>query len=142
MALRYFLQGYEERSGVAVDLEISPEVDRLPSDTELVLFRLVQEALTNIARHSKSATARISLTRRNAAHGPNIVLTIEDAGRGLPGAGVTLSSSGNDAPLITRGVGLASMQERLHQIGGRLNIDSAVGHTTLTAVIPIDERLG
>ena len=124
-----------------MDLEVSPHVDRLPPDTELVLFRLVQEALTNIARHSKSPTARISLGRKNASQGQNIVLIIEDAGAGLPGAGVMpLSSSGSNVPFITRGVGLASMQERLHQIGGRLDIDSVVGHTILTAVIPIDDR--
>jgi signal transduction histidine kinase len=139
LALRYFLQGYTERSGVAVSLEVSPHIDRLPPDTELVLFRLVQEALTNIARHSGSPTARISLMRKNAPKGQSIVLTIEDAGRGLPGAGATLSAIGNE-PLMTRGVGLASMRERLHQIGGRLEIDSAVGHTSLTAVIPMDDR--
>jgi signal transduction histidine kinase len=140
LALRYFLQGYEERSGVAVDLEVSPVVNRLPPDTELVLFRLVQEALTNIARHSKSPTARIGLTRQNGTSGQKVVLTVEDSGRGLPGAGATILSNGKNAAFTTRGVGLASMQERLHQIGGRLDIDSAVGHTILTAMIPIDDR--
>jgi signal transduction histidine kinase len=140
LALRYFLQGYEERSGVAVDLEVSPVVNRLPPDAELVLFRLVQEALTNIARHSKSPTARIVLTRQNGTSGQKVVLTVEDSGRGLPGAGATILSNGKNAALTTRGVGLASMQERLHQIGGRLEIDSAVGHTILTAMIPIDDQ--
>jgi signal transduction histidine kinase len=139
LALRYFLQGYTERSGVAASLEISPKLDRLAPDSELVLFRIVQEALTNIARHSGSTTARIRLVRRNATMGQNIVLTIEDEGRGLPGAGAPHSSNGSES-LVAPGVGLASMRERLHQLGGRLEIDSAVGHTRLTAVIPIHDR--
>jgi len=139
MAVRYFIEGYTERSGVAVDLEISPDVDRLAPDLELVLFRLVQEALTNVQRHSKSATAQIRLVRERRADGEKVVLTVEDAGRGMPSIGGRAAARDrSNEPRPTRGVGLASMRERLHQIGGRLEIESVVGRTTLRAVVPVE----
>jgi signal transduction histidine kinase len=138
MAVRCFVEGYTERSGVAVDLEISPDVDRLAPDVELVLFRLVQEALTNVSRHSKSTTAQIRLARERAADGDDIVLTVEDAGRGMASVGGLRALHGRrNGHRTTQGVGLASMRERLHQIGGRLEIDSVVGRTTLKATVPV-----
>jgi signal transduction histidine kinase len=138
LALRNFINGFIDRTGIAVDLEVSPELDRLAPETELVLFRVVQEALGNIARHSMSKTALIRLDRRSTPTAKTAVLTIEDAGKGMPGIAFKRplgSRSGDRVP--PTGVGLASMRERLHQIGGQLEIDSAVGHTTLTATIPI-----
>jgi signal transduction histidine kinase len=82
LALRYFLEGFEERSGIQVDLKIDENIGRLAKDIELVVFRVVQEALTNIARHSGSATALIRLTRLSDQDGP-ILLTIEDFGKGM-----------------------------------------------------------
>jgi signal transduction histidine kinase len=138
LALRNFVEGFEERSGIAVDVEIAPDGDRLAPDTELVLFRLVQEALTNVARHSESPTARIRLARKRTPGGQDIVLTIEDAGKGMPEIGGVRGLIGRErSPWATRGVGLASMRERLHQIGGRLEIESAAGRTTIKAVVPI-----
>jgi signal transduction histidine kinase len=138
LALRYYIEGFLERSSIAVELDISPKVQRLAPDTELVLFRVVQEALTNIARHSNSPTAQIRLMRERAANGEAVVLTIEDAGKGMPvfrdGRQLAGQESGH-----TPGVGLASMRERLHQIGGRLEIDSVVGRTTIKAVVPIGD---
>jgi signal transduction histidine kinase len=141
LALRNFVEGFMERSGIAVDLEVSPDVNRLAPDTELVLFRVVQEALTNVVRHSGSSTARIRLARAHTTGGQEVVLTIEDAGKGLPDV------SGIRSLIVRRrdlraapGVGLASMRERLHQIGGRLHIDSAVGRTTLRAMVPIQDQ--
>ena len=111
-------------------------MERLAPDTELVLFHVVQEALTNISRHSKSSTAQIRLMRERATNGDAVVLTIEDAGKGMPGvSGVRQLMGRNNGP--TQGVGLTSMRERLHQIGGRLEIDSVVGRTTVKAVVPI-----
>ena len=138
LALRNFVEGFMERSGIAVDLEVAANVARLPADTELVLFRLVQEALTNVSRHSGSATARIHLSREHAMDGPKVVLTIEDAGKGMPDVRAARRSVGRtNGTCGTPGVGLASMRERLHQVGGWLEIDSAVGRTTLKAVVPI-----
>jgi signal transduction histidine kinase len=141
LALRYFAEGYTERSGIAVALDISPDMERLAPDTELVLFRVVQEALTNVSRHSGSRTARIRLERRSTASGRDVVLAIEDAGKGMPNASRLPGIAGrmrNGSGV--QGVGLASMRERLHQIGGRLEIDSAAGHTALKAVVPIREQ--
>lgn len=136
LALRHYIEGFLERSSIAVELDISPTVERLAPDTELVLFRVVQEALTNISRHSKSPTAQIRLMRERATNGDAVVLTIEDAGKGMPGVrGVRQLIGRKSGPM--RGVGLASMRERLHQIGGRLEIDSVVGRTTVKAVVPI-----
>jgi signal transduction histidine kinase len=139
-ALRCYVDGYIERSGIAVDLEVAPDLERLPPDTELAVFRIVQEALTNVSRHSRSPTARMRLARERVGDAQAIVLTIEDAGRGMP-------VIGNPRPLIGRkigscnsGVGLASMRERLHQIGGRLEIDSAVGRTVVRAIIPVRDE--
>ena len=136
LALRHYIEGFLDRSSIAVELDISPSVERLAPDTELVLFHVVQEALTNISRHSKSPTAQIRLMRERATNGDAVVLTIEDAGKGMPGVrGVRQLIGQKNAP--TRGVGLASMRERLQQIGGRLEIDSVVGRTTVKAVVPI-----
>src|SRR5262245_36865039 len=138
-ALRGYVDGYMERSGLVVALRIAPDIDRLPPDTEMAVFRVVQEALTNVSRHSQSPTARIRLARKNGSDGQSIVLTIEDAGRGMP-------AIGSDRALIGKlgsrsaGVGLASMRERLHQIGGRLEIDSAVGRTVVRAIIPTQQQ--
>jgi len=138
LALRNFVNGFVDRTGIAVDLEVSPELDRLAPEAELVLFRVVQEALGNIARHSMSKTALIRLDRRSTPTARTAVLTIEDAGKGMPDIAFKRPlpdrRGGRAAPT---GVGLASMRERLHQIGGQLEIDSAVGRTTLTATIPI-----
>jgi signal transduction histidine kinase len=139
LALRHYIEGFQERSSIAVELDISPSVQRLAPDTELVLFRVVQEAMTNISRHSKSSTAQIRLMRERATNGDAVVLTIEDAGKGMPGVrGVRQLIGRNNGP--AQGVGLASMRERLHQIGGRLEIDSVVGRTTVKAVVPIRDQ--
>jgi signal transduction histidine kinase len=137
-ALRYYVDGYSERSGIYVDLDLDRDFDRLPPDTELALFRLVQEALTNVSRHSGSPTARIELAREGNGSGQNVVLTIEDEGRGMPDTGMRALIGGRRAS--ARGVGLASMRERLNQVGGRLEIDSAVGRTIVRAIIPLSEQ--
>ena len=132
-ALRHFVEGFMERSEIVVDLEVSPDLKRLPADTELALFRVVQEALTNISRHSDSATAVIRLAREGTRHDEKAVLMIADAGKGMPDVGGTRRPAGGP----NTGVGLASMRERLHQLGGRLDIASTVGRTVITATVPL-----
>jgi signal transduction histidine kinase len=137
LALRNFVSGFIERTGIAVDLEISPQIGRLPQNLELVLFRVAQEALGNIARHSRSRTALIRLDCDGTTNGWNsAMLTVEDAGKGMPEA-ARARHLGKPSANAPTGVGLASMRERLHQIGGRLEIESVVGRTTLRATIPI-----
>ena len=119
-ALTSYLDGFVRRSGIQVDLDIAPDLGRLPQEVETALFRIVQEALSNIHRHSGSRTAAIRLLRRPS----DVILEVNDAGRGM------LSG----APL---GVGIASMRERVEQLGGRLDIDSAPTGTAVKAVIPL-----
>ncbi len=135
LALPHYVDGLRQRSGLAIDLDICPTIDRQPSEVELALFRVVQEALTNVTRHSGSTTAHIGLAR-GIARGKNcIILTVEDSGRGV--SGLTGSPALNGHRLgASGGVGLASMRERLHQIGGWLEVDSSVGGTLVTATVP------
>jgi signal transduction histidine kinase len=137
LAVRHFAQGFEERSGIAVDLDIAPDLERLSPDTELVLFRVIQDALTNIARHSNSGTARIGLSQHRTANRQEVVLRIEDDGMGMSETSGAQRPIGREETFGTdHGVGLASMRERLHQIGGRLQIRSAAQGTVLKAVVP------
>jgi signal transduction histidine kinase len=138
LAVRNFVEGFSERSGIAVDLELPPDMQRLSADAELALFRVVQEALANVARHSGSATAFIRLARERLAGRELAVLTVEDAGRGIPYlVGTRGRRIGKNGPPGS-GVGLASMRERLEQLGGRLEVHSAVGCTVITATVPVE----
>jgi signal transduction histidine kinase len=138
LALRDYVSGYTERSGIEVSLNVALDLDRLPPDTELALFRVVQEALTNVARHSKSATAHIELSRRTRGSGEQVELTIEDAGTGIPKIRRARNGFGRKAGAgSARGIGLVSMRERLYQVGGSLAIESRVGRTVVRAVIPV-----
>src|SRR5262245_46567683 len=135
LALRHYVDGFSQRSGIAVELDVAPDVDRLVSNVELALFRLVQEARSKVSRHSWRPTARIHLRQWTMFGCRGIVLSVEDCGRGIaaavrrPGAIARRTRPNN-------GVGLASMRERLHQLGGQLEVVSAVGRTVVTAVIP------
>jgi two-component system NarL family sensor kinase len=105
------------------------------------LFRVVQEALTNVSRHSGSATARIRVAQENLEGRAVVVLTVEDGGSGIPHlVGIRRRLVGAKGSTKT-GVGLASMRERLQQVGGRLDIQSAVGRTVITATVPFEAQL-
>ena len=130
-ALRWYTAGFAQRSGIEVHVDVSPEFDRLPSELELTLYRIVQEALTNIHRHSGSKTARICLERQ-----PNeIVLTVADEGHGFPSAALEIAGPES----VDVGVGIPGMRERLRQLGGRLHIQSGSRGTTLTAILPLGQ---
>jgi PAS domain S-box-containing protein len=132
-AVRWYARGFADRSGIAVDLEVPPTFERLPQDVETTLFRIVQEALTNIHRHARSATARIRLK----AEGGRLTLEIEDRGRGMSPDVLSSVTSGRGAP----GVGTAGMRERLQQLGGALHIESSDRGTTLRATVPLPAHL-
>jgi signal transduction histidine kinase len=135
LALRHYVDGFCQRSGLAVDLQVSPDLGRLPSDAEVALFRVVQEALTNVSRHSGSKTARIELRRQTGKGKRLVILTIGDDGRGIAKL-LRRPRVSLQRPGAAGGVGLASMRERLHQIGGWLQVESEVGRTIVTAVVP------
>jgi signal transduction histidine kinase len=127
-ALRWFGDGFSQRSKIQLDLQVSPTVGRLPKDIETTLFRIVQESLTNIHRHSGSPTARIRVSR-DPSH---VTLEVEDHGKGMPAA--ILQKSSNGAWL---GVGLAGMRERVEQLGGRLEIRSGRQGTRISVTISL-----
>src|SRR6267143_3688278 len=113
--LPWYAAGFSSRSGIQVKMDVPPDLGRLPHELELTLFRIVQEALTNIHRHSGSPTAEISVFRD--AH--QVTLQVMDHGGGIP-PGV-LESAPNATTAV--GVGIAGMRERVRQLGGRLEIE-------------------
>jgi PAS domain S-box-containing protein len=128
-AIRWYVKGFIERSRIPVELTLSEHLPRLASDAETALFRVVQESLTNIHRHSGSQTASIRVTHDQAG----ITLRVRDRGRGLP----RIVRRSPDGPLAGLGVGLAGMSERVRQLGGWLEIDSSRRGTTVKVTMPI-----
>ena len=131
-AFRWFVEGFAKRSGIEVNLQIHDRTERFDSSIELVLFRALQESLTNVHRHSGAKQADVSL----GTSGNDVVLTVKDHGCGIP-AGVlqNLRDDGTGG-----GVGLAGMAERIREIGGRLDINSNSHGTEIVARVPIRRR--
>ena len=128
-ALQWYAKGFTERSGIRVDFtEHGNEGHRMPPDIEYSLFRVVQECLTNIRRHTNSETASITLTRT----GETIVLQVRDSGTGL-----RLEAPKNGDGIEGLGVGIPGMRHRLKQLGGELAVESAPSGTTVTATVPV-----
>ena len=130
-ALRSFANGFADRSGIAVKLKIKRGFGTLPKEMDIALFRVVQEALTNIHRHSKSSVAKITLERV----GGKVRVTVQDRGVGMPPAS---AATGWSPPM---GIGIAGMRERVNQLGGVLNIQSEPGRgTTVIVELPLSAR--
>jgi PAS domain S-box-containing protein len=123
-AMRTFVDGYTRRTGVRVTLD-APELDRLDPDLETAIFRIVQEALTNIHKHSESADAVVKLGRREGG----LTLEVVDHGRGL-----------QQEEISAPGVGILGMRERARQLGGQLEILDNGGGTTVRAFFPLSAR--
>jgi signal transduction histidine kinase len=130
-AIRHYAGGFMERAGIEVELEISPRLGRTKPDAEMALFRVVQESLTNIQRHSGSRKAKIRIERDPGM----ITLEISDKGSGIPGN----PRRQNGKLSIELGVGIPSMRERAKLIGGRLEIESDSSGTTVHVTIPVDD---
>jgi PAS domain S-box-containing protein len=128
-ALQWYIDGFSERSKIKVDLELPDDFGRLPRNLEITLFRVVQECLTNIHRHSESSTAAIRVARSEN----EVRLEVRDAGKGIPAEAQTSLSSGR-----LSGVGLRGMHERLRQMGGRLDVQSNANGTLILATLPIE----
>ena len=125
-AVPWYVEGFTERSGIKVSLHMPAKFDRLPQPIEMVLFRLLQESLTNIHRHSASKLADIRL-ELNAEF---VTLIVSDKGKGFD---VVQAAS-------KVGVGIAGMRERVREIGGEFTIHSQPGGTTIRATIPLEGR--
>jgi PAS domain S-box-containing protein len=130
-ALDVYVRGLAERSGLQVDLSISEHFGRLPSDLELAVFRIVQECLTNIHRHSGSKTASIRLARQP----DSMSIEIRDQGKGMtPDRLAEIQLEGS-------GVGIRGIRERLHQFKGQMNIESDNSGTRILVSIPIPKNM-
>jgi signal transduction histidine kinase len=128
-ALQDYIEGFAGRSGIVTTLDVAPDLGRLPAAIETALFRVVQESLGNIHRHSGSTTAAIRI-RPDAG---TVKLEIRDEGGGLP-PGLRQGIKEMTVPV---GVGIAGMRERLRQVGGQLEIDSSDRGTTVRAIVPL-----
>jgi signal transduction histidine kinase len=126
-AVRWYVEGFAERSKIPVELTLSPELGRLPSEMETAIFRIIQEALTNVHRHSDSDTAAISILRNEAG----VRVEVGDHGRGFSRSG-RMKALG---PPRT-GVGIQGMRERVRQLGGSFDIRSGPEGTMVSASFP------
>jgi PAS domain S-box-containing protein len=133
-ALRWLADGLRQRSGIKIDLELPEDMDRFPREHELALFRVAQEALTNVHRHSKSPSVTIRLFEQDGA----IILEVDDEGHGILVGG----SSGRAVDVSALGVGLAGMRERMRQLGGALTVRTGAWGTCVQARLALSSTAG
>jgi signal transduction histidine kinase len=131
-AIQGYLDGFSARGGIVTTFEVDAGFGRLRSDIELTLFRVLQESLTNVHRHSGSPTAHIRLALKNGL----VSLQISDAGKGVPAELLEQFGQGWTG---TSGVGLRGMNERMRQLGGSLEIVSTGKGTTVSAIVSAAE---
>jgi signal transduction histidine kinase len=124
-ALRWYVDGFSERSKIKVDLEIPADFGRLTAEMEIAIFRIVQECLTNIHRHSGSSAASIRIRKE----GNELKVEIQDRGKGIPEA--------RQRELTASGLGFGGMRERLRQVGGTLEIQSDHTGTLVSATLKV-----
>lgn len=128
-AIAWYLEGFSKRSSIKTTLEVEPEFGRQTREIELALFRVLQESLANVHRHSGSSIAIIKLFRRNG----QVTLQVEDRGRGIP---PELLGQADQHWLGSLGVGLRGMNERMRQLSGQIEVSSNENGTTVTASVP------
>ncbi len=126
-ALNWYVEGFTKRSGIAVKVDVQEGLPRLSKEKEIALYRVVQEAMTNVLRHSGSRTARINLSCNREA----VTLSVQDEGKGI-GRKRFVGSEKQQ-----HGVGITGMRERLEQLGGGIEVRPARQGTEVLAVIPI-----
>ena len=126
-AARWYVDEYGKRSQVRVALEIAEPIERLPRDVEIALFRVLQETLTNVYRHSGARTVDVQIKCLDG----HVCLTVADDGKGIPQEVLARFYEGA-AP----GIGLAGMRERLAEFGGQMNVHSSSAGSVVEATIP------
>jgi signal transduction histidine kinase len=130
-AVRWYTDGFAQRSQIKVDLDLPADFGRLAPELETAIFRVVQECLTNIHRHSGSSIARIRLVHLDG----EVLVEVEDRGKGIPLEKREEMASGG-----TPGVGIRGMRERIRQLGGALEITSSGAGTVILARLPVIEN--
>jgi PAS domain S-box-containing protein len=132
-AVKEYASGFSERSGIQVQVGVSPGFGRLSQEAETALFRIIQESLANIQRHSGSPSARIRLEGTPEC----ITLEVSDQGHGMSAA----SGKKLNKPGALMGVGIAGMRERMSQLGGTLEIESGKSGTIVRATLPVKSEV-
>jgi PAS domain S-box-containing protein len=133
-ALRWLADGLRQRSGIKIYLELPEAMDRFPREHELAIFRVAQEALTNVHRHSKSPSVTIRLFEQDGA----IILEVDDEGHGI----LVDGASGRAMDVSALGVGLAGMRERMRQLGGALTVRTGARGTCVRAQLGLSSGAG
>jgi PAS domain S-box-containing protein len=131
-AASWFVSGFSQRSSIPVSLDLPSDLPRLPESIEIALFRILQESLTNVHRHSRATAAEIKVE----ADAEQVSIEIRDHGRGMP-AYILQQIEGDGTKL---GVGLAGMRERIHELGGSFEVVSDGQGTTVRATVPLGAR--
>jgi two-component system, NarL family, sensor kinase len=127
-AAEWYVEGFAKRSGINVSLDIEPRGERLSQRVEIVLFRCLQESLTNVHRHAGASNVSVCFQQRPE----NVTLTIKDDGPGIPAERLDRLRKAS----VETGVGLAGMRERLNEMSGKLEIESDGHGTSMRAIIP------
>ena len=130
-AVKEYAQGFSERSGIALNIDVQCDFPRMPQEVETAFFRIVQESLANIQRHSGSSTGKIRLHAKQSV----AELEIGDQGGGIAARPQTARGNGPQASRL--GVGIPGMRERMAQLGGTLEVQSSSSGTTVRATIPL-----
>jgi signal transduction histidine kinase len=130
-AARWFVDGFVRRSRIKVDLDLPHDMGRMPQDLELTLFRILQESLTNVHRHANSPNAFVKITLNDNA------VTLEVKDEGHVAKPIVVSSTEKNIELL--GVGVRGMQERVRQLGGRLELRSGSKGTVMRATLPLTQ---
>src|ERR1700736_5237215 len=123
----WYLNSFSERSGIQIDLDMPSDISKLPDQVELAVFRVLQECLTNVHRHSGSKVAKVKILPEDTG----VILEVSDRGRGM--------SSHNGSDHVAGG-GITGMRERVHELGGQFDINSTAAGTTVKVIVPIGER--
>ena len=131
-AASWFVTGFSQRSGIPVSLDLPPDLPRLSEAVEIALFRVLQESLTNVHRHSRASSAEIKVE----ADAEQIMIEVCDHGCGMP-VHVLRQIREESSKL---GVGLAGMRERIHELGGEFEVTSDQNGTTVHAAVPLTIR--
>jgi PAS domain S-box-containing protein len=131
-ALEWFADGFTQRSKIKVELDLALGEERVPQSLETTLFRIVQESLTNIYRHSAGSLATV----RGRRQGNTVSLEITDNGKGIP-PDLLASLNGPGGQI---GVGIRGMRERAHQLGGKLRVKSGDSGTAIMVALPVPEK--
>lgn len=130
-AISWYVDGFSKRSGIQTTFETPGDFGRLPRHVETALFRVLQESLTNVHRHSGSQVARVRLFIK----GGTSVLEVIDEGKGMP---VQYSAESSQSGMHVLGVGLRGMEERMRQLGGELELLSSPRGTKVIASVPTE----